>query len=252
MTGLSAAGFSVFASAALVAALAGWWVMRAFQRGERVAATADASQTPAAPSRQGRTMALAAAAVITLGALGLYAVTGRPDLPDQPYRQRLAALQATDPTQMSPEQILAILAERARTDRRDPRPHIFTGQILAEQGRTQEAARAYQAALRRDPMNPAALMGLGRVSVEMQAGAIGPEALALFQAAAMSSPKDPTPWLYQALAATQQRRWSDALKLWPEVEKRLSPEDPRHAMVAAMVAQAKNPPKDEGEKAGEP
>jgi len=219
----------VFGLAAAVAALAAWWVMRAFAR-------------PGAATPAVRRGALIAAAAVGLGALALYAATGRPDLQDQPYKGRLAALQETDPSQMSPEQILAVLAERARVDRDDPRPHIFTGQILAEQGRDQEAARAFQAALRRDPMNPAALLGLGRVAVSMQAGAISPEALALFEAAAVSAPKDPTPWLYQALAATQEQRWADALKLWPEVEKRLAPEDPRHAMVASMIAQAKNPP----------
>jgi cytochrome c-type biogenesis protein CcmH len=219
----------VFGLAAALAALAAWWVMRAFAR-------------PGAATPAVRRGALIAAAAVSLGAIALYAATGRPDLKDQPYKGRLAALQQTDPSQMSPEQILAVLAERARVDRRDPRPHIFTGQILAEQGRDQEAARAFQAALRRDPMNPAALLGLGRVAVSMQAGAISPEALALFEAAAVSAPKDPTPWLYQALAATQEQRWADALKLWPEVEKRLAPEDPRHAMVASMIAQAKNPP----------
>jgi cytochrome c-type biogenesis protein CcmH len=231
----------VFAVAALTASLAGWWVMRAFRNGDQAEG--------AAPAGASRTNAFAAAASIVLVALGLYAATGRPDLPDQPYSARLARLQEIDPKQMSAEQILAVLAERARKDRSDPRPHIFTGQILADLGRAEEAARAYQAALRRDPMNPSALMGLGRVSVELQAGAIGPEALALFQAAAMSAPKDPTPWLYQALAATQEQRWSDALKLWPEVEKRLAPEDPRHAMVAAMIAEARNPPKNGGEPA---
>lgn len=227
--------FLVFALAALLAALALWWVLRAFAGAGAGAAGANVT------ARRG---ALAVAAVAALAVIGLYAATGRPNLPDQPYKSRLAALKETDPTQMSPEQIMAVLAERARQDPRDPRPHIFTGQILAELGRDQEAARAYEAALRRDPMNPAALLGLGRVAVSLQAGAITPEALSLFQAAAMAAPNDPTPWLYQALAATQERRWADALKLWPEVEKRLAPEDPRHQMVAAMIAEAKNPPKE--------
>ena len=221
----------VFAIAAGFAALGGWWIMRAFARAN------DAAVKPRA-----RLWALGLAGLAALATLGLYAAIGRPDLPDQPYAARLQAIKETDPTQMSADQILAVLGERARLDRRDPRPHIFTGEILAEQGRDEEAARAYEAALRRDPMSPAALMGLGRVSVRLQAGAITPQTLALFQAAAMSSPKDPTPWLYQALAATQERRYADALTLWPEVKKRLAPDDPRHAMVAAMIAEARDPP----------
>lgn len=229
----------VFAVAALIAGLALWWVLRAFAQ-----AGGGAGEGAGGAAPNARRAALVFAAVAALAVIGLYAVTGRPNLPDQPYKSRLAALKETDPTQMSPEQIMAVLAERARQDPRDPRPHIFTGQILAELGREQEAARAYEAALRRDPMNPAALLGLGRVAVSLQAGAITPEALSLFQAAAMAAPNDPTPWLYQALAATQERRWADALKLWPEVEKRLAPEDPRHQMVAAMIAEARNPPKE--------
>lgn len=225
----------VFAAAALFAAAAGWWMMRAYAR---------AGGAPApAPGKSTRAWWVGGVAAAALATVALYAAIGRPDLPDQPYASRLQALKKTDPTQMSPEQILAVLGERARQDRNDPRPHIFTAEILAQMGRPEEAARAYEAALRRDPMNPNALLGLGRISVELQAGAITPQTLALFQAAAMTAPKDPTPWLYQALAATQEQRWDDALKLWPEVEKRLAPDDPRHAMVAMMMAEAKNPPK---------
>jgi len=220
---------SVFAAAAALSALAAWWTMRGFARG-------------GAAGPGGRRAALAVAALGALAAFGLYAATGRPNLAGAPYQARLAALKAEDPAKMSPEQMLAILAERARIDRTDPRPHIFTGQILAQQGKDQEAARAFQAALRRDPQNPAALLGLGRVAVQLQAGAVSPEALALFEAAAAASPSDPTPWLYQALAATQDRRWQDAQRLWPEVDKRLAPDDPRHAMVAAMIAEARRPP----------
>lgn len=208
-----------------------WWVLRAYRK----AGGGGVSPRPA----------LIAAGVAGLAALGLYALLGRPDLPDAPYAERLAALKdkQADPAQMTAEELLAVLGAQSQKAPADPRPHVFTGQILLDTGNPSQAANAFEAALRRDPENGAAMLGLGRALVQSQEGAVSPQALALFNGAAQLLPNDPAPVLYLALAATQQKRWADARQLWPEVEKRLAPDDPRHAMVAAMIAEAKNPPK---------
>ena len=54
------------------------------------------------------------------------------------------------------------LHEAARDNPNDPLPHFYTGQLLLDQGRAEEAARAYDMALRRDPTNAQAMLGMGR------------------------------------------------------------------------------------------
>ncbi|MGE3302383.1 MAG: hypothetical protein AB7M12_04660 [Hyphomonadaceae bacterium] len=213
------ASLLLFAPAALAAAAVAWWIARAYAKREA-----------ARPSRA----AFAAAAAALLAALALYLSIGRPELADDPYAPRLAELQRRDPAAMPPEELLAVLAARARAAPGDARPHLYAGEILSGQGRDAEAARAFAAALRRDPNSAPALTGMGRVMVRLDEGAVGPAALDLFRRAAAIDPADPAPWLYQALAATQAGD-ARARTLWAEVLQRLPPDDPRRAMAQAMV-----------------
>ncbi len=206
----------------LCVAAAAAWALRAYAR--QGGAAADARR------------ALAVCALAGAGALGLYLALGDPGAPDTAYARRVEALRGRDPAALTRPEVLALLAAQARQSPKDPRPHLFMGQILAEAGRDGEAVRAFDAALRRDPRSGPALLGQGRALVQLQDGAVGPEALARFEAAAALLPNDPTPVLYQALAASQTGRAAEAGKLWREVLERLPPDDPRRAMAEAMIA----------------
>jgi cytochrome c-type biogenesis protein CcmH len=217
----------LFAPAALAAAAAAWWIARAYARsGPGVVKTAPI---------------LIGCAIASVLALGLYVVLGRPDLADEPFNRRIAELEErarTDPTSLTVGEALALLETRAKRDRNDSRPLLFAGQIYASEGRDAEAQRAYREALERTPDSAEAMIGLGR-SITAEEGVVSPRAAALFLEAAKRAPENPIPWLYQALAASQGDRYADAAKLWPEVLKRLSPDDPRRQMAEAMLAEAK-------------
>lgn len=204
---------------ALLAAAAAFWVLRAYRR-------AGGGAHSARP-------ALATALVVILAGLGVYLAVGRPDLPGAAYAQRLEALKERDPTTFTADEALAILGEAAREHPDDPLPHLYRGQVLLRVGRADEAARAFDAALRRDPELPEALMGLGRALVAVNNGQVSPEAVALFQQAAARS-DDPAPWIYQAMAAMEQNREADARRLWAEALARMSPDDPRRDMAQRM------------------
>ena len=208
---------AVFLIAALMCAAAALWGLRAYRR---------AGATRAAP-------ALAACALVSLLALAIYLGAGRPDLPDAPYAVRLEALQQRDPTSYNAEEALAILGQAARDDPRDPLPHLYSGQLLLDRDRAEEAARAFDAALRRDPQLAQAMLGLGRALVRIDEGRVSAQALELFaQAGALGD--DPAPWLYQAMAAMQAGRGEDARRLWGEALTRMAPDDPRRAMAGRM------------------
>ncbi|MGE3142658.1 MAG: tetratricopeptide repeat protein [Hyphomonadaceae bacterium] len=218
---MEAGGTFLFAILAALAGGVSFWVLREYRRGG---------------GGRART-AVALAALLSLGALALYIVFGRPDLPDQPYAARIAALKARPLNSYSADEMVARLNAEARAAPQDARPLVAAGLVLLDLGRNEEAARAFQSALRRDPDSRLAMLSLGRALVRADQGRVGPQAQALFAQAAAKDPADPTPWLYQALAATQEGRSADARRLWREVLNRLAPDDPRRAMAMQMIAE---------------
>lgn len=209
--------------AAVLTAGAAYWVLRAYRR--------------AGGGARSARMALAACAATGLVALVAYLVIGRPELPDAPYATRLEALKHRDPRTYSVDEALAVLSEASKDSPSDPLPHFYSGQLLLDQGRAQEAARAFDAALRREPQLADALIGLGRALVRMEDGRVTPEALALFQQAGELT-DEPAPWIYQAMAAMQEDREADMRRLWREALARMSPDDPRREMAARLSSGA--------------
>jgi cytochrome c-type biogenesis protein CcmH/NrfG len=221
---LMATSLIILTLAAVLTAAAAFWGLRAY----RAAGGANARA------------ALIVCVAVAAATLGGYLWIGRPDLADGPYRARIdalmARLQATtefDPAQYRADELLAVLHERARADNTDPMPHYFTGDLLYRMERPDEAARAFDQALRRDPNMAEAKLGLGRALVAIEGGRVSPEALALFQEAGATL-NDPAPWMYQAMAAMQSGR--DPRPLWREALSRTPEDDPRRSMISQMLA----------------
>jgi cytochrome c-type biogenesis protein CcmH len=215
----------VLSIAAILCAGAAFWVLRAYRR------AAGGSAPRAAP-------ALALTVFAAFGALGIYLAIGRPELPDAPYAARMEALKHRDLNTLTIEEALAILAEAARDHPRDAEPHLYTGQLLLDSGRPEEAARAFDAALRRNPQMTEAMMGLGRALVQIDDGRVAPQALALFETAGANS-DDPAPFIYQAMAAMQRDDAAGTRRLWGEALERMAPDDPRRAMAQRMIAEGR-------------
>lgn len=211
---------SVLLVGALFCAAAAFWVMRAYRRAGGGARTAFP--------------ALAVCAGVAIATLITYLVIGRPELPGASYAERLEALKGRDPITFNFEEALAILHEAARDNPNDPLPHLYTGDLLLRQGRAQEAARAYDSALRREPELAEAMMGLGRAMVRIDEGRVTPEALALFEQASART-DDPAPWIYRAMAAMQNDRQAESRRYWSEALSRMQPDDPRREMAQRMA-----------------
>lgn len=204
----------VLVFAALITLAAAIWTLRAYRE---------------AGGRRARGSMMFAGAV-GLVALGAYLVMGRPELPDAPFSERLAALKERDRATYNGEEWLAYLADEAKAEPDNAAPLFMTGQIYLAHRRPEEAARAFDAALRRDPLLVPALLGLGRSLMAIDGGTISPEALAAFQQAAALDDADPTPWLYQALAAMEADNGAEARRFWGEAHRRMREDDPRREM----------------------
>ncbi|MGE0292897.1 MAG: tetratricopeptide repeat protein [Hyphomonadaceae bacterium] len=198
----------VMVIAAVLVAAAAAWTLRAYRR----AGGADA-----------RTALVACAAIGAIAA-GAYLAVGRPELGGAPYQHRIAALQQRPLTSLSPDEALAVMTERARQQPDSSLPHLVSGEILLRTGRPREAALAFETALRREPRQAAAMLGLGEALVSID-GRFTPEAVALFEQAATLT-DDPAPWVYQAMAASEQGRAGDARRLWGEAYARMAEDDP--------------------------
>jgi len=209
----------VLLSGAILAAAAAFWVLRAYRR-------AGGGESGAGP-------ALGACVAVILVGLGVYLAIGRPEMPGAAYAARFEALRARDPSTFSGEEVIVVWSEAARQYPDDPVPRVYLGNALMQMGRVEEAARAYDAALRRNPDMPEAMLGLGRALVAIEGGPITPDALALFERAGAAM-TEPTPWIYQAVAAMEQGRERDARRLWGEALTRMSPDDPRREMARRM------------------
>lgn len=205
---------------AVLTAGAAFWVLRGYRR----AGGGTRSPIPA----------LASSGAVALVALVAYLAIGRPELPDAPYAARLEALKSRDLTTLTFEEALAILHDRARRDPTDALAHFYRGELLFQMGRAQEAARAYDQALRREPQLGEAMLGLGRSLVAIDEGRLTPEALALFQQAGTLI-DDPAPWIYQAMAAMESGDDAEARQYWREALARMPEDDPRRQMAETMI-----------------
>src|SRR5262245_23243420 len=121
--------WAVFIVAAALVAAAAFWVLRAYR-----SANAQAAPAPA----------LLACGLIALGSIGLYLAIGKPNLPDLPYKARIAALERRDPMSYSFEEALAVLDHAARQNPNDARPHVFMGQLYLPR-EPDKAAREFDA-----------------------------------------------------------------------------------------------------------
>lgn len=198
----------------LLAAGAAFWALRATRRAGGNAKT-------------GR-LVLFAVASASVVALGVYLINGRPDLPGGAYAARLAALQERPQETYNAEEWLALLGEEARANPRDSWPFLASGEVLIRTNRPQEAARAFDAALRRDPRSADALIGLAR-SMAMTEGRFTPEALAFLEQATTVT-NEPAPWVYRAMAAMEAGQDEQARTMWSEAYARMSADDPRREM----------------------
>jgi cytochrome c-type biogenesis protein CcmH len=215
--------------AALLVAGAIGWVARAYVRA----------------GGRNRAGQILAAGGFALAVLGLYLAVGKPNVPGLPLKARVAALearvQAGGLDAVTPEELLAVLEARAKADPAAIVPRLYAGLILSGLGRDEEAARAFDAVLRRDPRNARASLELGRVLARIN-GPNDPATLAQFAHAAELAPKDPLPWFYQGLAASAQGQRNEAIRFWQGAQARFAPDDPRQAMVSQMLADARKLP----------
>ena len=128
---------------------------------------------------------LLAGFVVSVG----YLFIGRAGLPDQPYQARIAELEQVSPEKRTRAEVLAQFENLILEQPDNPRPHFVIGEMMAGEGRDEDAIRAFQSALRRDDKFVPAMIGMADAITRLGGGVIGPQAKRIYKQAVAVDPK---------------------------------------------------------------
>ncbi|HPE46912.1 MAG TPA: tetratricopeptide repeat protein [Hyphomonas sp.] len=167
-----------------------------------------------------------------------YFAMGRPGMPDEPMAKRqegLAEKIRTAPETLTEAETLSRLELATQQKPDDPQPHFFIGEILRAQGRPDDAARAYQSALRRDEDYVPALIALADTLVEIQEGSVGAQATRLYARAYELDNTQVRAGMWAAMGAAQAGDQEKAEQAMRYIYNHLPEDDPRRERFKAMI-----------------
>lgn len=170
--------------------------------------------------------------------VGGYLLVGKPGMADQPMAERQVALAEkvrVDPQSLTEGEMLSRLEQAVIDKPDDPQPHYFIGEMLRTQGRTEDAVRAYQSALRRDQDFVPALIGLADVLTQLAEGGIGPDATRLYARAYQLDETQVSAGMRAAMGAAQAGDQEKAEQAMRYIYSRLPEDDPRRERFRPMI-----------------
>ncbi len=159
---------------------------------------------------QGLVLGLLGAAVLG-GGIGLYLLTGAPQIPDQGYKDRMAELRAKDPRSMNLLEIEHVLVDRTRSEPEDSVGWGHLARVRMAMGRYQEAAEAFGRVLDLTGPDVDTLVRLGEALVLANEGSVTPDARRAFAEAERRSPEHPGVLYYAALDREQTGSVAEAI-----------------------------------------
>lgn len=208
------------------------------EAGRRLIAAADhqAPWPPANPKLRPLILVLAGAGPLL--ALALYAVVGSLGAPDQPYIKRVAAWRNTDPSQLEPAKIAAVLEQIAIQRPRDPEPLKNLALARMASGDATGAAQALRRAVIIAPDRADLWAGLGETFVaESQGEEVGVDARKAFAEALKRDPKNISARYHLGLARIGDGDVQGGLADWKALLADLPPDDPRRMAFGHQIAQ---------------
>lgn len=149
-------------------------------------------------------------ALLPVGAILTYAMSGAPRIPDQPLEARLSkpAHELTGP------ELVARVERQLRKSPEDARGWTLLAPVYARAGELGKAENAYRNALKYGGETPRLLGDLGEVIVARAEGVMVRQAADLFDRELALDPEAVRPLAYQALAFEQNDMQEEALERW--------------------------------------
>jgi cytochrome c-type biogenesis protein CcmH len=160
------------------------------------------------------------AAVIALGAAGLYAIYGAPSLADQPLEARLDA-----PVEQQPVGIqIANVERRLRANPKDTMGWTVIAPVYLKRGQFDKAAKAYRRAIQLGGEDEGKLLGLFEALTLANEGVIPVGAKPALDAALSRNPKSLRGRFWLAISAGQDGRKADAAQIYLQLLSENIPE----------------------------
>jgi cytochrome c-type biogenesis protein CcmH len=187
-----------------------------------------ASESP--PARR-RAVAASALVLVPAGAIAVYLALGSPDLPGQPLASRVTQAHGGD---QSIEAMFARVEQHLAEHPEDGKGWEVVAPIYMRLGRYDDAVRARQNAVRLLGPTAERWSDLGEALIAMENGVVTVAAKQAFDSALKIDPKDISARFYSGLAAEQDGRREDAVRIW----KALAADAPPGAEWLASVQRA--------------
>jgi len=166
------------------------------------------------PARALPFLAVGIAGFVALGATGLYALLGRPDLAAGAHAQPTQDSASTPHPDADVSAMIAQLEARMRATPNDPEGWRLLGWSYLVTGRAADAAVAYRRAVALSPHNADYRSSEGEALVRAAGGQVTASALDSFRAALKENPGDPRAKYYLALYKDQTGDHSGAMNEW--------------------------------------
>ena len=207
------------------------------EAGRRLIAAADhqAPWPPANPRLRPLILVLGAAAPVL--ALGIYGLVGALGVADQPYLKRVAEWRKTDPVQLEPQKIAAVLEQIAIQRPTDPEPLKNLALARMAAGDATGASQALRRAVILAPDRADLWSGLGETFVAEGQGEIGADARKAFTEALKREPKNVSARYHLGLARISDGDVKGGLADWKALLADLPPDDPRRMGFGHQIAQ---------------
>ncbi len=181
-------------------------------------------------------LSLGLAAIVALGATGLYLKIGRPDLAGAPPAAAApAATTGADRPGADIASMVAQLEAKMKASPGDPRGWRMLGWSYMQVGRYADAAGAYGRAAALDPGNGEYLSAQAEALTQAADGQVTPAARTAFQAALAKNPGDPRARYFLAMARDQRGDHAGAMADWIALLKSAPADAPWVADVRGFV-----------------
>jgi cytochrome c-type biogenesis protein CcmH len=203
----------------------------------RLLAAADAREeasiaAPKGELRRRRAVALIALIALPAGAAGIYLAIGSPHLANQ----LVTARPAVPIERRSVESLVAQVESHLERNPEDGRGWDVIAPVYLRLGRFDDAVKARRNALRILGSTPLREADLGEALTAAAGGVVTADAKAAFDRAATGEPGDIRIDFYKGLAAEQDGKTSDAVRIWTELLARIPADAPYRELIAASLA----------------
>jgi cytochrome c-type biogenesis protein CcmH len=208
------------------------------EAGRRLLAAADAPAAPWTADRKARAGVLAAVLIAPAAALVIYLSLGSPGMPDQPFAQRMKGWAASNPAELTPPELAALLKKLTAERPNDPEGFRYLAMAEGASQNAPEAIRALRHALKLAPERADLWEMLGEALMVEADGKLTDEAKAAFQQTLKRDPTSVVARFQLARARVEAGDKAGGVADWQALMAGLPANDPRRAAIGEAIAAA--------------